>query len=187
MTWYSMALENKIPFFNFWLEKSKSNSTIKRKILITCTSGTKDHPILIYLLRTLIARFRVGDKLHPSQPVFGVPIQKHKSKKGVFLPLSYSDIEKADEIRTAKLGYKDICFRSHLRRRGGASDLFDAGVAIKDIKVVGHWSMGVLDPYLSWSSEEISALQLAGILRAETRLEKNWASKIVVLFLVISS
>ena len=123
-------------------------------------------------MRTLIARFHSGDNLSPSNPVFGVPIRKSSSKKGLFLPLSYADIQNADKIRTEKLGYEDALFRSHLRRRGGASDLFDAGVSIRDIKVIGHWSMGVLDPYLSWSSEEISALQLAGILRAETRLEK---------------
>lgn len=134
----------------------------------------------MYFLKTLIARFRAGDDLSPSKPIFGVPIKKRNAHKGLFLPLSYADIQAADKIRTEKLGYKDILFRSHLRRRGGASDLFDAGVCIREIKVVGHWSMGVLDPYLSWSSSEISALQLAGILRAETRLEKMWPSKIMV-------
>ena len=43
-----------------------------------------------------------------------------------------------DKIRTQALGDLDIDFKSHLRRRGGGSDLFDAGEIIRDIKIVGH-------------------------------------------------
>ena len=79
------------------------------------------------------------------------------------------------------LGYEFAKFRTHLRRRGGASDLFDAGCSIRDIKVVGHWSFGVLDAYLSWSQSEISNLQLAGLNRAELRAKNQWPPKIIVV------
>ena len=127
----------------------------------------------------LYARSIHGDVLHDTAPLFALPLQQD-SLKAEFLPLAYSDICAADKIRTEALGNLNIPFRSHLRRKGGASDLFDAGVPIKDIKVVGHWSMGVLKPYLSWTSEQIAALQLQGIIRAEKRRKYSWWSKIMV-------
>ena len=120
------------------MEKTKSNSTIKRRILVTCTSGTEQHPILKYLLKTLLARHAAGDNLNNAQPLFGVPIKPTHTEKATFLPLCYTDIVQADKIRTDILGYSDINFRTHLRRRGGASDLFDAGCSLRDIKIVGH-------------------------------------------------
>ena len=119
------------------MEKTKTNSTIKRRILITCTSGTEKYPILKLFLKTLLARHAADDNLNESQPLFAIPIL-NSSNKTIFAPLAYSDIVRADKIRTKCLGYKDAKFRSHLRRRGGASDLFDAGCSIRDIKVVGH-------------------------------------------------
>ena len=162
------------------MEKHKANSTLKRKILITCTTGTKTHPIGLQLVQTLLARYEAGDNLNRSSPLFAMPLKNQNSRKPKFVPLSYNDIVKADKVRTNWLGYDDHNFRSHLRRRGGASDLFDAGCSIRDIKIVGHWSFGVLDPYLSWSQKEISDLQLAGLNRAEQRLEQNWPSRIMV-------
>ena len=50
---------------------------------------------------------------------------------------------------------------------GGASDFFDAGVPLVDIKVIGHWSIGVLNVYISWTADLIVSLQRKGILRAE--------------------
>ena len=86
-----------------------------------------------------------------------------------------------DKIRTETLGYSDVNIRTHLRRRGGASDLFDAGVSIRDIKLVGHWSFGVLDSYLSWTPAQIAQIQLKGILKAEHRIDNNYPSRILVL------
>ena len=57
--------------------------------------------------------------------------------------------------------------------------MFDAGCSLKDIKIVGHWSVGVLDAYLSWSQEEIANLQLKGLERAEQRALNMWPSKII--------
>ena len=148
--------------------------------MITCTTGTKKHPIGLRLVQTLLARYEAGDNLHRASPLFAMPLRTRSSRKPNFVPLSYKDIVSADKVRTNWLGYDEHGFRSHLRRRGGASDLFDAGCSIRDIKIVGHWSFGVLDPYLSWSQKEISDLQLAGLKRAEQRLEHNWPSKIVV-------
>ena len=105
---------------------------------MTCTVGTDNHPILLYFLRTLIARLRMGDPLLPSSPMFIIPLKSDTDLKTSFLPLAYSDIVAADKIRTQKLGLTDIAFRTHLRRRGGASDLYDAGMILDTIKVVGH-------------------------------------------------
>jgi hypothetical protein len=123
--------------FSFWLTKHKAHSTEKQAIIITCTSGTDKHNILSYLLNMLYIRALHGDTLHDSAPLFAIPLQ-NKSLKTDFLPLSYADICAADKIRTMALGNLNIPFRSHLRRKGGASDLYDAGVPIKDIKVIGH-------------------------------------------------
>ena len=89
-------------------------------------------------MKTLLARHAAGDNLNNSQPLFALPLKLKQSEKVSFLPLAYSDIARADKMRTEILGYKDINFRTHLRRRGGASDLFDAGCSLRDIKVVGH-------------------------------------------------
>ena len=122
----------------------------------------------------------MGEKLLPSSPLFIIPISSRTSLKYSFLPLAYSDIAAADKIRTQKLGLTDIAFRSHLRRRGGASDLFDAGISLTDIKVVGHWSIGVLDAYLSYKESTLASIQKRGILRAEQRVANHWTSKIMV-------
>ena len=122
----------------------------------------------------------MGEKLRPSSPLFVIPLKPRSAVKISFLPLSYNDIQAADKIRTSKLGLSDIPFRSHLRRRGGASDLFDAGVSLTDIKVVGHWSIGVLDAYLSYKESTLALIQKKGILRAELRSTNHWASKIMV-------
>ena len=112
--------------------------------------------------------------------MFAIALRKPGGLLPRFVPLAYSDICAADKIRTKVLCKQDIPFRSHLRRRGGASDLFDAGVPITDIKVIGHWSMEVLDVYLSWSPSLITQLQLQGILRAEQRNKFQWPSLIMV-------
>ena len=80
--------------------------------------------------------------------------------------------------RTAHLGYEHHNFRSHLRRKGGASDLYDAGIATTQIKIIGHWSLEVLDVYIKWDPAEIARAQLEGIRRAELRLQRGWSSKI---------
>ena len=80
----------------------------------------------------------MGENLTPASPLFIIPIKPQSALKISFLPLAYSDIAAADKIRTSKLGLCDIPFRSHLRRRGGASDLFDANVSLTDIKIIGH-------------------------------------------------
>ena len=152
---------------------------IHQRIFVTCTVGTKKTPILEYFLKTLLARHSIGDRLLNSAPMFAIPIQD-KSLQVSFMPLSYDDISAADKIRTNALGAKGIAFRSHLRRKGGASDLFDAGVPKEDILVVGHWSIGVLKAYLSWTEDKIANLQLKGILRAELRSSKGWPSKLMV-------
>ena len=103
-----------INHFGFWLGKTKTNSTIRRKIFVTCTAGTKKHPILLYFLRTLVARLHMGDPLLPSSPMFIVPLKPRSAVKISFLPLAYSDIVAADKIRTQKLGLNDVAFRSHL-------------------------------------------------------------------------
>ena len=69
--------------------------------------------------------------------MFAIPI-KNKSLVATWVPLAYSDIARADSIRTKALGLSGIPFRTHLRRKGGASDLFDANVPLTDIKVIGH-------------------------------------------------
>ena len=69
--------------------------------------------------------------------MFGVPIQD-KSLQVAFQPLSYDDVSKADKIRTNALGALKVPFRSHLRRKGGSSDLYDVNVPKEDIKVVGR-------------------------------------------------
>ena len=132
----SQAVKGEIPYFQFWLTKTKANSTITKKILITCCAGTQQHPILIYLLNTLILRSTAGDPLDLSSPLFAIAIRKKNQTH--FLPLSYSDIASADRVRTEALGNTDLPVRTHLRRKGGASDLYDAGVSLKDIKVCGH-------------------------------------------------
>ena len=78
----------------------------------------------------------MGEVLSGKSPLFCIPTLSKSVKK--FQCLSYNDICKADKLRTKLLGLDDIPFRSHLRRRGGASDLFDAGIPLKEIKVVGH-------------------------------------------------
>ena len=176
---YRNAGSGSLKSFSWWLIKTKKDKSVKRKIMVTCTAGTRKHPILQYFIKTLIARHRASDNLADSAPMFAVPLQ-NKSLKPRFVHLSYSDISSADKIMTKALIKTDIPFRSHLRRRGGASDLFDAGVPITDIKVIGHWSMGVLDAYLSWSPALIAELQLKGILRAEKRSENNWPSRIMM-------
>ena len=58
--------------------------------------------------------------------------------------------------------------------------MFDAGVPKEDILVVGHWSIGILKVYLSWTEDKIANLQLKGILRAELRSSNGWPSKLMV-------
>ena len=168
-----------IPYFQFWLLKTKTNSTIRRKILVTCTAGTKRHPILIYLLNTLIARHKSGDSLSNNAPLFALPLKCGSNTK--FSPLTYKDIHDADQIRSQILTpTSPFPVHTHLRRRGGASDLFDCGFTIDDIKAIGHWDMGVLDVYLAFTPEYLAAKQLAGILKAEQRLDSGATSKIMV-------
>ena len=158
--------------------KHKSNSTQKRRILITCTSGTTKHPILIYLLNCLIARAALGDPLIDSAPLFALPLSKNQEIR--FAPLSYGDILSADAIRTNALGAKDIPIRTHLRRKGGASDLYDADISLDQIRAVGHWSFGVLDAYLSFSAAQIANWQNRGLARAEFRSSNNVVSRLMV-------
>ena len=75
-------------------------------------------------------------------PMFGLPIQD-KSLQVSFLPLSYDDIAGADKIRTGALGDKKIPFRSHLRRKGGSSDLWCRGAQWrhKSGESLGYWSL----------------------------------------------
>ena len=84
----------------------------------------------------------------------------------------------ADIERTSHLGYANHNFRSHLRRKGGASDIFDARISKTKIKVIAHWSIGILDVYIEWDPSELAKAQLAGIERAELRIKNNWQSKI---------
>jgi len=80
----------------------------------------------------------MGDHLEGSAPLFAYPIKETSDLKPNFRVLSYDDIVEADNMRTVKLGYKDHNMRSHLRRKGGASDLFDAGINTDEIRVIGH-------------------------------------------------
>lgn len=58
--------------------------------------------------------------------------------------------------------------------------MYDAGVSLTDIKVLGHWSIGVLDAYLSYKESALAMIQKKGILRAEQRTANHWTSKIMV-------
>ena len=58
--------------------------------------------------------------------------------------------------------------------------MFNSGVAIDNIKTIGHWKMGVLDVYLIFTPEYLAAKQLTGILKAEQRLDSGATSKIMV-------
>ena len=145
---------------------------------MTCTSGTPKHPILIYLLNCLIARAALGDPLVNASPLFALPISKNNEIR--FLPLSYGDILTADAIRTDALGAKEIPIRTHLRRKGGASDLYDANISLDKIRAVGHWSFGILDAYLTFSATQIATWQNLGLARAEYRSSNNVISRVMV-------
>ena len=69
------------PYFQIKLTKTKANSTIRRQFICTCTIGTRDTPILLYLLKTLIARYEIGDSLETSQPLFSYPVKARNSLK----------------------------------------------------------------------------------------------------------
>ena len=63
-----------------------------------------------------------------------------------YSPLNYKDIHEADSIRSQVLTTTSpFPVHTHFRRRGKVSDLFNCGVAIDNIKTIGHWKMGVLD------------------------------------------
>jgi hypothetical protein len=165
-----------ISYFRFWLNKTKQHTNVARPFLCTCTVGTTDTPILNSLIKLLLARTLLGFKLNDFEPMFAIPISgKHKPR---LLPLSYENIRSADLTRTNHLGYDRHNFKSHLRRKGGASDLFDAGIPTDKIKIIGHWSIGVLDVYLRWDPKEIAKAQIKGIKRAELRMKNGWPSKI---------
>ena len=168
--------DKQVPYFQFWMNKTKQNTNVSRPFLCTCTAGTEKHPILLYLTKLLLARTTIGSSLLDSEPLFAIPIAKHSSTD--YTPLAYSDIRTADLQRTSHLGYANHNFRSHLRRKGGASDLFDAGISKTKIKVIAHWSIGILDVYIQWDPKELAKAQLAGLKRAELRLLNNWQSKI---------
>ena len=98
-----------------------------------------------------------------------------------YSPLNYKDIHEADSIRSQVLTpTSPFPVHTHFRRRGKVSDLFNCGVAIDNIKTIGHWKMGVLDVYLIFTPEYLAAIQLAGILKAEQRLDSGATSKIMV-------
>ena len=166
----------KVSFFRFWINKPKMHTSVVRPFLCTCTAGTQEHPILISLIKLLLARTLLHCPLNNSDPLFGIPIHNHTSTH--FTPLTYSTLLAADLARTAHLGYEHHNFRSHLRRNGGASDLYDAGIPTTQIKIIGHWSIGVLDVYIKWDPAGIARAQLEGIKRAELRLLRGWSSKL---------
>jgi len=140
---YNLALspDTQVSYFQFWMNKTKQNSAFVRPFLCTCTKGSVQHPILQSLLKLLLARVQIGSKLEDSEPLFAIPITNSPCTK--YEPLSYADVHRADAERTSHLGYTRHNFRSHLRRKGGASDLFDAGIPKQQIKVIGHWSIGI--------------------------------------------
>ena len=85
----------------------------------------------------LVCRYKAGDNLAGTAPMFALPL-KHGNTTH-FSPLTYNDIYQADKIRSKILSpTSTFPVKTHLRRRGGASDLFDCGTKINDIKVVGH-------------------------------------------------
>ena len=73
------------------------------------------HPILTYFLNILIARGAIGDTLHDATPMFALPLNRNNDVN--FLPLTYSDILKADTIQTEALGSIDLPIRTHLKRK----------------------------------------------------------------------
>ena len=168
--------DGKVAYFRFWLNKTKQHTNIARPFLCTCTAGTKNTPILLSLIKFLLARTLLKYPLANSEPMFAIPTRHNNVRK--LLPLSYENVRAADLARTSHLGYERHNFRAHLRRKGGASDLFDAGIPTDQIKIIGHWSLGVLDAYLRWDPKEIAKAQLKGIKRAELRIRNGWPSKI---------
>ena len=59
--------------------------------------------------------------------MFVMPIQD-ANLKASFLLIGFYVIWNADKFRTAAIGIIDIPFRSHLKRKKGSSDMYDAGV-----------------------------------------------------------
>ena len=166
----------KTGYWGLMLRKTKVSTGEVRQFFARCTPGLANYKILQLGLELLIDRMVKGDSLELQEPFFAFLTILNDDGLTVNA-LTYDDISRADKAQTRCFpGLADVEMRTHLRRSGGANDLWDAKIKQLMIMAVGHWVFGSLAHYARISWQRVVEAQNAGIRRALFRLKHGVAS-----------
>ena len=146
-----------LPFLQLHISCSKTD-IFRKDVLVTVSNTSLEfglYPLLAFF-RGWADRVKNGERLVGGSFVFGI------TEKKVAVPLrgSFSN-DMYKSIATCMFGKeKQNVLRTHSCRKGGSTTLMAAGGIETEVRLLGRWSLGVLNFYLSTPPERFAELQL---------------------------
>ena len=147
-----------LDFLQIFITTSKTD-VFRRDVTVTVGNtrrGVHLNPLRA-LLKALSVRIEDGEKLLAGSFVFGI-LEKGKAVplKGTFSNDMFGAIS---EILFQKKGGANL--RTHSLRKGGATSLMAARKSVTEVRLLGRWSLKVLNFYLSTEPHRFVEMQQA--------------------------
>ena len=158
-----------LPYLQLYLTTSKCD-VFRKDVCVTISNTGKDHfglNPLLSLFKAWEDRLKRNEKLVAANFVFGV---KDGKTERPLLGSYCNDLYKS--LSCCLFGeMNSSAVRTHSARKGGASSLLAAGGDQTEVRLLGRWSLGVLDFYIATEPEKFVELHKRMAEWAERMME----------------
>ena len=158
-----------LPYVQLYLTTSKTDVFRKDVSVTVGNTGRKHFGLnpLLSLFKAWENRFKANEKLMAANFCFGIKDGKtERPLLGSYCNDLYKSLSKC-LFGESKVG----AIRTHSARKGGASSLMAAKADQTDVRLLGRWSLGVLDFYIATEPEKFVKLHIRMAEWAESMLK----------------